>query len=1026
MIRFPQKLLIPTAARATIGRPEQQSQLGHLIGTHQATILVAPAGWGKTTMLVQWAQAAALPIAWYSLDVADRDPYQLADYLLAAVAPFVAEAADLARRLPHIRPSELPLFLRECAAALANARQPFALILDDAHLLTDTDSEHVPDPFASVMDFLATLIDYTRSCHLVLLSRTLPKGIPGLIRQVAQQRVAVLDYLALQWGASEVMRLGASYAIQLPEPLAAELARRYNGWVVGIVLALDSVARQAQPGMPVQLSDDIGQVYAFFAEQIIRPLPADLQRFLEETSVLEDLSPQRCNALCQRTNAAVLLDDLLGRGLFLSQRGGWLSYHSLFRDFLRARLARDADRERTMLARAGDIYAGEDALERAVDCYCQAHARERAIDLVRSTVPRYRQRAQQTTLIRCMDVLQEDADSARQPYRLPADLLLARAQLYGDLALWERAYLDLNFVELLGDQALVWEAQILRVDLLALQGALDEARFRLRDIPPADQMPLHLRYRVRYTAGRLALLDAEVHQGMTLLRAAIEDSTASGARPESLAAIYDLLGYGYAVSGELSEARRALQRADACWQISGDSGRRAMTLNNIAVLAIDECRLADARSALNNALALAQETSRLREEAIIRLSLADLALAEGVLDEADAQFATTYMIAQRAQIVAEQVSAAAGAAFSAALAHDPNAAEQWLGRLPDSASLTPDLQGRVALARALVSPDSVRSHALREAEGIRASLRPVETAIFDLLAADTQLSADRNSFIDWPALGRVAEILPEPLLPRLLIFLSALSVAAPATSALSRRIRLSPETRSPARWAVHALGNFGCVSDGHTVDLSPLHRTLLIRLLDVGPGGMSTDQLWEDVWGDTHLSMGALHKALSRLREQTGMPIAARGGHCTIGVEWTQLAFDVQDFERALAEPALPAPLQRAIDCYAGEFLPSAAPTALAWVDVRRTYLRQRYLGALDQLASLLEADEPARALMLYQRAFQIDRSREQTATRLMALASRQGNHRLVSETFAQLSEALTSLGLTPLSSTSSLYTHLR
>ncbi|MEI7772180.1 MAG: transcriptional regulator, partial [Chloroflexales bacterium] len=687
MIRFPQKLLVPAASRATVARHDPLAQLDQLIGCHRATILVAPAGWGKTTMLAQWAQSAALPVAWYSLDVADRDPYQFAAYLLAAVDRLVPGAADLARRLPHVRLGDLALFLRECAAQIADARRPFALILDDVHLIDDLDTASNPELFAGVMDFLATLIDYAQSCHLVIASRTLPKRIPGLIRQVAQQRVAVLDYLALQWGSDDVMRLGQAYAVALPGAVADDLARRYNGWVVGIVLALGSAVRQAQLGGPISLGDDTGQVYAFFAEQIITPLPPDHQRFLEETSVLDDLSPQRCNALCQRGDSAVLLDDLLSRGLFLSRRGGWLSYHSLFRDFLRARLARDVGRERAMLERAADIYVGEHELERAVACLCAAGAQERAADLIRSAAPRYRQRSQQATLLRCLDTLHAQADRIRQPYGLPADMLLVRARLYGDLALWERAYLDLNLAELTGGQELIWEARILHTDLLAIQGALAEARATLRGVPPAEDLPPRLRQSAAYTAGRLAILDGQVQRGVDLLRAALESSLAPSPSPDDLAIIYDLLGYGYAVKGDLGEALRALQRADACWQICGDGGRRAMTLNNIAMLAFFEGRLAETRSALTSALPLAQESSRRREEAIIRLSLADLELAEGNLAAAGAQFATAHTIAQQARVAADDATAAAGAALVAALSGDSAAVRLWLERLPSSDSL---------------------------------------------------------------------------------------------------------------------------------------------------------------------------------------------------------------------------------------------------------------------------------------------------------------------------------------------------
>src|SRR6185295_10314259 len=141
------------------------------------------------------------------------------------------------------------------------------------------------------------------------------------------------------------------------------------------------------------------QVYAYFVEQVIAPLDPELLRFLEDTSVLEDLSPRRCEALRKTGDAAALLDEIKRHGLFVSSRAGWLAYHSLFRDFLRVRLMRDPDRRRALLRRAGDIYRDEENIERALDCYLAADARDEACALLRAVIPRFRRRSRHTTLL---------------------------------------------------------------------------------------------------------------------------------------------------------------------------------------------------------------------------------------------------------------------------------------------------------------------------------------------------------------------------------------------------------------------------------------------------------------------------------------------------------------------------------------------------------------------------------------------------------------------------------------------------
>jgi len=99
MLRFQHKLSIPTAAYHLIERAPVLDRLDQAITTKQVVALGALAGWGKTTVLAQWAARATLPVAWYTLDSTDRDPQLFLDYLLHAVAAYVPEAADLAKQL---------------------------------------------------------------------------------------------------------------------------------------------------------------------------------------------------------------------------------------------------------------------------------------------------------------------------------------------------------------------------------------------------------------------------------------------------------------------------------------------------------------------------------------------------------------------------------------------------------------------------------------------------------------------------------------------------------------------------------------------------------------------------------------------------------------------------------------------------------------------------------------------------------------------------------------------------------------
>jgi DNA-binding SARP family transcriptional activator len=278
---------------------------------------------------------------------------------------------------------------------------------------------------------------------------------------------------------------------------------------------------------------------------------------------------------------------------------------------------------------------------------------------------------------------------------------------------------------------------------------------------------------------------------------------------------------------------------------------------------------------------------------------------------------------------------------------------------------------------------------------------------------------------EWENFASRAAGLPETLLPRLAALHHGIVEAAAASSPLAQRMLESLRRPAPTRWQVTALGSFACLVDGAACDLSPLHRALLVRLLDAGPQGLTVERLWESVWGDSELSMAALHQALRRLRVQTGLAVSAREGYCTIRTSWEPIDYDVRSFEQALDTPTDREAIQRAMALYRGDFLPGAPLSAALWVETRRAHLQQRYLDALEQLARSTEREAPHMAIHYYQQVLQIDGCREQTAAQLMRLAARFGNRSLVTATFEHLKGSLRTLGAAPEPATTALYQQL-
>lgn len=1047
-LRFQQKLTLPLPAGPLVDRPELVRQLNEAIATKRVIALTAPAGWGKTTVLTQWAGQASVPVVWYSLDTADVDPRTFLDYLLHSVAGFAPGTEALAAQLASSPAESLLQVYHSTALAVAAAPRPFALVFDDFHVIRDDPAAALPGS-ALILGLLASLAEYAPNCHLVFASRTVP-AFHGMVRLLAQQRAAVFDYTTLQFSPADVQQLaGLTASLMLSDEQATELAQRFSGWVAGLVLSLNQAVppEQREDSHPVDLGTDTAPVYAFFAEQIIAPLDPTIQRFLEETSVLEDLSAQRCNTLRGTSDAAAHIDEIRRHGLFVASRAGWLSYHSLFREFLRSRLARDPQRYRELFRRAGDLYRIQDELERAIECYLEAGAEQQAMALLLDAVPRFRQRSHQTTLLACFERLSQVRSDRRhtlapieEPRReaglLPPRLLLAQARVLSDLALWERAYLAVELAEAVGDDQICREARIQYAELCCLRGLHHEAYRTLCDLnidqaPPATQLDYYA------TFGRALILQGDIPSAIRALEQAHALSSrvpATADDPTQIAGLADMLGWAYGVQGDQSLSLRYLKRADACWQASGNSGRRTMTLNNLAMVAMEQGRYSEARSALKTGVRLAQQTNRYREETILHCTLGDLNLLEASLDASIASFTEAHRLAVCHDVPSSVAIAASGALWAAVLRQELALAQAWLDVVSTCDPSLQEVHARVALGHAFLlwsQPRAASTNVAALADTATAHEHALgrfeRTALAALRAALSLRSANwTRATADWEAAVQYAAGLPEQTLLLLVAPLRELFEAAAAHgSTLAERL-LSLSRRPVARrWRITALGAFSCTVDGEPIELSPLHRALLVRLLDAGPEGIPVEQLWEDIWGDDQISMPALRQALYRIRAAAGIDLGTRDGNCAIRSGWETLDYDVRAFEQALDRPLGRESVQTAAAFYRGAFLISAPLSAAIWADRRRSYLQQRYLDALERLAEVIETESPAQAIQYYQHVLQIDGCREHTAARLMQLAARFGQRSLVNTTFEHLRSALKLLGAVPEPSTTALYRQL-
>ena len=328
------KLHVPGPRPGFVPRPRLAARLED--GLARGVVLVcAPAGSGKTVLLADWARRAGRPVAWLSLDAADNDPARFWRQVVAALGRARPGTAELAG--PALGPL-VPSSPNGLVTALINelADQPgddeAVLVLDDYHLI---DSQPVHDSVVFLMEHLPG------GFRLVVASRSDPP-LP-LARLRARAQLAELRIAELRFTTDEAAALlHSATGADLPGQAVAALTARTEGWAAGLQLAgLSLRGQQDKAGFVAAFGGSHRFVLDYLADEVLAGQTGQVRAFLLETSVLERLSGELCDAVTDRTGSQAMLEQVERAGLFLvplDEVRGWWRYHHLFADLLRARL----------------------------------------------------------------------------------------------------------------------------------------------------------------------------------------------------------------------------------------------------------------------------------------------------------------------------------------------------------------------------------------------------------------------------------------------------------------------------------------------------------------------------------------------------------------------------------------------------------------------------------------------------------------------------------------------------------------
>jgi LuxR family transcriptional regulator, maltose regulon positive regulatory protein len=295
--------------------------------------VVAPAGYGKTTLLAQWAEDNGQAFAWVSADEADNDPKVLLSYVaqaLDAVQPVGGPVfGALASPASSVSGSVVP----RLGSAFASMTVPVVLVLDDVHLLHNRECRAALSALAD---------DVPDGSRLVLAGRDQPPLRAARLR--AEGRITEIGRADLALTRGEAAALLRATGAVLSEAEVAELYLRTEGWPAGLYLAALAIrAGGSPPGAVGSFGGDDRFVSEYVESEFLARISARDREFLTRTAVLERMCGPLCEAVLGRPGAAADLAGLARSNLLLvplDRRGAWYRYHHLFRDMLLAELER--------------------------------------------------------------------------------------------------------------------------------------------------------------------------------------------------------------------------------------------------------------------------------------------------------------------------------------------------------------------------------------------------------------------------------------------------------------------------------------------------------------------------------------------------------------------------------------------------------------------------------------------------------------------------------------------------------------
>ena len=986
------------------------------------TLISAPAGYGKTTLLLDFAQSWDRPVCWYSLDARDAELQTFLRYLVASVQSqlpdFGAALAEMLTSGQGICPDQAIDLLTTAAQDVDGA---FVIILDDFHYLDDAHQD-VRD---AVEGWLYRLPE---NCHVVLSGRTQPQLGVLPIMSVRQEvdRITASDF---SFTCDEVVNLFREVlGRELSLDDAQQLADLTEGWAAALVLMADKSKNGRSPKFLEQLRSS-DTLFQYMTREQFGPLPDDIKEFLTGSAVLRSVDEDMVNHLLGVTDAGDKLAFLERRNLFVVRDESGKNhyrYHRLFRAFLVSHLrAKDPARFVELNLAAAALMEAAEGVEEAVYHYIQAAAWDRIVQVTERVGWRLFEEGRWDTLADWLDAVPAE-ELAAQPKLIlwKARILHRLNQIDNALALLAQATVSLEadqeWVALA--EALITKGMCLRIkgDCQQSRDALTQASKLLKK----HNGPASTLSEARKELGITLSLCGELPQAIQELTAVLDIYEGTG-DVYNIAHTSDQLAAALGLAGRLAEAAGHGERARQRWMRLGNHPRLLETMLNLGVTYFLQGDYGNAETVIRQGLEKARALGNPRPEVYLLASLADIKRDMGEYSEALELYTSALDQAWSLDDAYVRIYIEDSVANAYRLTGDLVNSESWARRALADAEKR---GGAVEMGICFTTLGLLRRHqgdlkeAVEQLENAIAFLRETharrELALAELHLAGTYFSLKRKTMALealQEAAAAVSDLGYDHFLlveaarnPLLIQYAAANKIADGYFQRVLKLIKTPQATGRPELNAApdesetsegiraYGFGQPRAVMGGHEItDLewrSEKSREMFFFFL-CNRRPLRKEEIVAALWPDLQedKTTSAFHSNMYRLRKALYQDCIAKDSGRYVLDPQGRFCFDVEKFQAALKDadalrkgsPEAIILMEKALALYTGQFAPDFYSE---WAETLRWQLEEQYMSLLTALATAYsQLAEYKKSADICQRILELDEFNEAAWYRLMS-----------------------------------------